>query len=267
MKAEKFSIKSAGFNIVCLFKESRKRLSNNPVVIMLHGSTNTKDDAPMYPEIAQGLVESGINAFRFDFFGSGESDGLYREKTMAIMDQNLEDIIDYVYGGMKFKLVGLFGRSLSAAQSLYFNDPRIKVRVVHSAASHLYDDLLGLYPQEVREMYEKNLDEALIASDPRKVKGPYAYSRTIVEEFKKVPDRIKKNLSKISHISIFQGDADPETTVDEALEIYETVQAPKELHLFSGAGHRYVGLEREVTELTISWFVRQFTDLKRSFTS
>jgi uncharacterized protein len=264
MKTKKFFIESLGSKICCVVDMADKPLPCNPIVLMLHGSTNSKTEAPEYPKIASELAKNGINAFRFDFFGSGDSEGTYREKTMVIMDQNIKDVLDYIEKELKITAIGVLGRSLSAAQSLYIHDDRIKVRVVHSAASHLFDDLKGLYPQEVNEMYEKNLDEALIVSDPRIVKGPYSYSRVIIEEFKEVPNRIHKNLASISHISVFQGDNDPETTVEEAMEIYNTVQKPKEIHVFSDQGHRYEGTPKELVDLTVSWFVRQFKNYGKS---
>ena len=178
------------------------------------------------------------------------------------MDQNITDVLHYVSNKLDYKNIGMFARSQAASQILYLDDKMVRVRVVHSSATDAFENLRGLYPQEIKKMYKENLDEALIVSDPREVKGgPYAYSREFIEEAKHFWPKMKKNFPKINRISIFQGDADPETTVREAMEIYNSVGAPKELHVFSGVGHRYEGVEKEMTILTVSWFVRQFADL------
>jgi len=228
-----------------------------PVVILLHGGTNTKDDCPMFDKIVPLLSQKGIASFRFDFFGTGESDGLFKEKNFTILDQNIKDAINLIVGDKRFTSIGLFGRSMSGGQVLYVNDDRIKARVVHSASIHPFVDISRFYPKEINDLVNNpELEEALIVSDPRKVKGEYAYSRKLIDESKLVPEKVGPVMPKLNNICIFQGDNDPETTVEEAIEIYNTVQKPKELHVMSGANHKYIGVEQETSFLTASWFKR-----------
>jgi esterase/lipase len=105
---------------------------------------------------------------------------------------------------------------------------------------------------------DPNSDKALIVSDPRIVKGDYAYSRKFVEGLKGIREKALTNIPNIENICIFQGDNDPETTVEEAIYLYNNVKAPKELHVISGANHKYNGSEKEVSFLTVSWYKRKF---------
>lgn len=228
-----------------------------PIVIPLHGGTNTKEDCPMFDRIVPLLNENGIATFRFDFFGTGESDGLFQEKTQTILDANLKDAIECVASDSRFTHIGLLGRSISGGQVLFWSDERIKTRVVHSASIYPFADISRFYPDEIKDLISHpEKDVALITSDPRKVNGRYGFSRALLDGFKLYPDRAAKNMPKLTSVCVFQGDADPETTVEEAIEIYQTVRSPKELHVISGANHKYVGTEEEVSYLTVSWFRR-----------
>lgn len=230
------------------------------VVILLHGGTNTKEDCPLFDRLVPFLNGLGIATFRFDFFGSGESDGLFKEKTVKILDQNIADAVQLVAEDSRFTNIGLFGRSLSGGQVLYWEDEQIKSRVVHSASIHPFDDIRRFYAEEIEDLLaHPEKDMALIVSDPRIVKGEYGYSRTLLDGFKYFPHRAAQSLTKLKNVCIFQGDADPETTVEEAIKLYQKIGGTKELHLIAGANHKYVGSEEEVAWLTARWFKRTLT--------
>lgn len=69
--------------------------SNQPVVIICHGLTGSKDEMHI-SKLADELRIRGIASIRFDFNGHGQSDGLFREHTVVNEVEDLNFIYDYV---------------------------------------------------------------------------------------------------------------------------------------------------------------------------
>lgn len=81
--------------------------SSSSLVILCHGYTATKDMDGLV-HVANSLNQNGFSTFRFDFSGSGESEG---SKELSLKQQvaDLEAIIDYFKA---FKHIYLLGHSL-----------------------------------------------------------------------------------------------------------------------------------------------------------
>jgi len=73
-------------------------LSNVPLVILFHeyGATKTENKF-IYVELSRILEQKGIASIRFDFFGSGESDGELQQKSFASDMTSARDILSYAH--------------------------------------------------------------------------------------------------------------------------------------------------------------------------
>lgn len=146
MKREKVSFKSAGSKLVGI-KEVPDKIPA-PGVILFHGLTGSKEDSPLINESSKALVENGFITFRFDFYGSGESLGKMQDKTMAVLEQNAKDAVDYFLQDQRVTNLGLWGRSIGGTLvCLVPPNGRIKARVSASGAS--------LAEKETREKLEE----------------------------------------------------------------------------------------------------------------
>lgn len=68
-----------------------------PAVILLHGFTGSKlEPHRFFLKISRELEALGIASFRFDFLGSGESDGDFEEMTVLKELAQANTILDYV---------------------------------------------------------------------------------------------------------------------------------------------------------------------------
>ncbi|GAM14517.1 alpha/beta hydrolase family protein [Mesobacillus selenatarsenatis] len=68
-----------------------------PAVILLHGFTGSKlEPHRFFLNISRELEALGIASFRFDFLGSGESDGDFKDMTVLNELAEAETILDYV---------------------------------------------------------------------------------------------------------------------------------------------------------------------------
>ncbi|GMA64494.1 lysophospholipase [Alicyclobacillus fastidiosus] len=68
-----------------------------PAVILLHGFTGTKlEPHRIFLKISRALEERGIASFRFDFMGSGESDGNFEDMTASLEIRDAKAILEMV---------------------------------------------------------------------------------------------------------------------------------------------------------------------------
>lgn len=68
-----------------------------PAVILFHGFTGTKlEPHRMFLKISRALENLGIACFRFDFSGSGESDGNFEDMTLNTELEEASAILDWV---------------------------------------------------------------------------------------------------------------------------------------------------------------------------
>ncbi|WP_245805819.1 alpha/beta hydrolase [Bacillus alkalicellulosilyticus] len=69
----------------------------HPAVILLHGFTGTKlEPHRLFLKISRALEEMNVASFRFDFLGSGESDGHFEDMTVLKEVDQAEAILEYV---------------------------------------------------------------------------------------------------------------------------------------------------------------------------
>jgi uncharacterized protein len=254
MTREKIQFKSNGHNLVGFIDYPDEVPA--PGVITFHGGTNTKDICPCFPEVPEALVKNGYINMRFDFFGSGESDGLFQDKTNAELLQNMKDAIDFFANNKKVTKFGIMGRSQSGIQQACLYDERIICRVIQSPTIEIKEVFKYWYPNEFEE-FMLHLEEKYLCiteGDTRKVKGPYCYGRTYMEEDAEVKRLAKIALPKISNVLIMQGNKDKEVEPEKSRELYDLLPKQKEYHIINGAGHGYQGFESEATKLALYWF-------------
>jgi pimeloyl-ACP methyl ester carboxylesterase len=68
-----------------------------PAVILFHGFTGTKlEPHRLFLKISRALERQGIASFRFDFLGSGESDGDFEDMTVSKEIDEAHAIVDFV---------------------------------------------------------------------------------------------------------------------------------------------------------------------------
>lgn len=70
---------------------------SNPAVILFHGYTGQKvEPHRFFVNISRELEKQGVASFRFDFYGSGESDGSFKDMTVLSELEDARAILDFV---------------------------------------------------------------------------------------------------------------------------------------------------------------------------
>lgn len=89
-----------------------------PVVAIFHGFTGNKMEPHfIFVKLSRALAKNGIASVRFDFGGSGESDGDFIDMTLSGEIQDAHNILDYVKNldGIDPKRIGAVGLSMGGA--------------------------------------------------------------------------------------------------------------------------------------------------------
>lgn len=87
-----------------------------PAVVLFHGLTGSRNGNRqlLFVKICRALEKRGIASFRFDFLGSGESDGNFEEMTVSKEIEEANSILDFVqsHPSIDSENISLLGYSL-----------------------------------------------------------------------------------------------------------------------------------------------------------
>src|SRR5207248_8810535 len=116
--------------------EARSR-RGTPAVIFLHGLTGDRMESHwIFVKCARALAKAGIASLRFDFYGSGESEGEFREVTLQGEIADARVAIEFFrrQKGINPERIGLLGLSLGGAIAASVAGPgRVAALVLWSA--------------------------------------------------------------------------------------------------------------------------------------
>lgn len=121
--------------------------SKVPAVIMFHGFTGNRMEGGIFTEISKELEENGIASVRFDFAGSGESDGKFEDMCLQSEIEDGKTILDFVKSldFIDSRRIGLLGYSLGGLIASLLAPQRqsdIKAMCLCSPGFSLYDDIV-----------------------------------------------------------------------------------------------------------------------------
>jgi dipeptidyl aminopeptidase/acylaminoacyl peptidase len=109
-----------------------------PGIVMLHGFTgNHVEDQFLYVQAARYLADQGFAVLRFDFFGSGDSDGTFDQFTVHTEVADAARAVEWLgqRPGVDPNRIGLIGLSLGGCVTalLAGQDPHVKAAVFWNA--------------------------------------------------------------------------------------------------------------------------------------
>jgi esterase/lipase len=226
-----------------------------PAIAMFHGFTGHKSETHrLFVRIARALCSAGFVVLRFDFRGSGDSDGDFEEMTVAGELSDAEQAITFLSGlpEVDDKTVGVIGLSMGGrvAAILTSKDSRVKFAVLYSAALAPLKQRFwqGLNSETIGKL-EKG--EAVQLNGGWYMKKPFfdTLDDTVPHE---VMSRIRVP------VLIVHGDSDQTVPLEGAMKGYEIVKdlnSKNELYIVKGGDHVFSTREhtQEVTEKTVGW--------------
>ena len=232
-----------------------KKVEKAPAIAMFHGFTGHKSETHrFFIHVARALCNAGYVVLRFDFRGSGDSDGEFEDMTVPKEVSDASRAVDFLSDltMVNPEKIGVIGLSMGGrvAAILASKDKRIRFVVLYSAAlSSLKEKFLGQLEKEDLKKLEKG--EAVHIGN-----GWYLKKDFFETVDSPVPLEV---LDKIKvPVLIIHGDSDSVVPIDDAQKGYEILKDlnnKNELYIIKGGDHTFTKKEhtQEVIEKTLNW--------------
>ena len=207
-----------------------------PMVVMLHGFCDDRNEINfVHVELARRLCEHGIASVRFDFAGSGSSDGLFQDMTVSNEVADARAILQYVRAldFVDTSRIALHGLSLGGCVA------SIVAGLEQEAICAL--SLWCPAPDVVYNMRKKMLCGVDVHDIEEKGYADYEGLRVGVGFYKDAltldPFAIAANYK--GPVNLVHGDADITASVDCSYRYKEIYGERAELLIVHGAEHRF----------------------------
>ena len=232
-------------------------VANPPCVLICHGLGGHKTGRyRVYVELAEALVRSNIAVFRFDFRGSGDSEGDFSEMTLTGEVGDALAALNYLQSEKRVdgSRIGVFGRSLGGAVAVLSSARFGAVRCVALWAPLFNGDQWKDEWARVSQGYASEHE----SHELRRINGQVAGLNFYSEMFGMRIDQALQKLNAIPFL-IIHGEKDDLITIRHS-ELYvqersesnqetQFIRLPEADHDFSFTVERYFAIEK-----TAKWF-------------
>lgn len=224
------------------------------VVVICHGFLGTRHGGGRAVALAEKLASAGYGVLRFDFAGSGESEGDFASATLTKNTSDLRAALDFLTGLGYQKFIAL-GRSFggNAVLAGAARDERI-------IGVCLWSTPLDMVPV-LRAIVGEELYQAMLRGETVTFEDGY-------RRYTKKPDFLRdlanyKMEELVAAVSprpllIVHGDADELVPVENARLLFQAAGEPKELSIIPGGNHHLSEHQPQAAEATVRWLKRYF---------
>lgn len=222
-----------------------------PIVIMAHGFTDDKTgDNRLFVKFARKAAENGIAVLRFDFAGSGDSEGDFSQVTIKSEVEDLSSAVDFVHTLVEIDTaqINLIGYSLGGAVSIVVaaNDPRVKSFIGWAPVSFpraTFQRILG------NRVFSLRSRTGLIACGNGNKQFYLKKDFFNDLEAYDVAGSIKKIAPR--PILLVQGSLDKKVLPRDTESLFKSAANPKKLYLLKYAGHSFAYYEDKLINITL----------------
>jgi len=221
-----------------------------PAVIFFHGFTGDRMESHwIFIKCARALAAVGIASLRFDFYGSGESEGEFCEVTLQSEIADARSAIDFFrrYRGIDRNRLGLLGLSLGGAVAAHVaREAQARALVLWSAVAR---------PGELRSLAGR-LSKPIQGSDGAREYGGHAVSARFLESIGKI-DPVGSLAEFKSPTLVIHPEKDEHLSLAHPEDYYRAIGAAvKDKVIIQGADHTFSSLawEDQVIRRSVEWF-------------
>ncbi|MBN1458832.1 MAG: alpha/beta fold hydrolase [Armatimonadetes bacterium] len=218
-----------------------------PGLIMCHGFTGHKAEAHrLFVAAARDFASHGLAVLRFDFRGSGDSGGDFKDMTVSREIEDAVAALDFLAARPEVRPdhVGVLGLSLGGcvAACLAGRDSRVRALVLWSAAAH---------PARLAERLRPQLQGGLADIDG------WAVGNALLDDIASIDP-----LTEVSRFTgpslVVHGTEDQSVPVSDASDYRVALGGRCALHLMQGADHVYstLAFTAEAIEVSRSFMVQ-----------
>lgn len=252
---EKISFNSCGKRLIGL--KGVPEETSAPGVILFHGLSNTKTDCPLINETTAALIKHKFFTLRFDFFGSGESLGMLRDKTWEELRQNAIDATEFLADDDRVTNIGIWGRSLGGTFAILCGaHPRIKALVLATPDVYVTKTFSKENFHRLKKKQEELEKQGKVLPGTGKYKGPLQLNEAFFSYLPKIEAEVLQMLPKLKNVLVLATTPDIKVPLENSIAIINQVREPKKIIVFEGVDHGYTGVEDKAVGEVIEWFTR-----------
>ncbi|MBI2084781.1 MAG: alpha/beta fold hydrolase [Candidatus Aenigmarchaeota archaeon] len=220
-------------------------------VIIAHGFTGYKREVQIV-NCARSLAKEGFATLRFDFRGSGSSDGLFRDMTISGEVSDLEKAIEFMKK-KGYNKIGLIGHSLGGLVVILVNKKYISTIVLWAPSISIKKLITMLLGRKIKTIEKQGY--APISWDGKAIE--FIVGKTFWEEVKnKFPDVTEHLLSLKIPKTVIYGSKDMENNLKTGVDMRKLLYPSNNLKIIKNADHTFSKYEYEkpLIDYTIKWF-------------
>lgn len=248
MKEIPITFRSAGQQIIGILHlpEAKKKL---PLVVLVHGWSGNSLGVwnSFFVKAARVFAKSGFAVLRFDFRGSGSSEGEFENQTISSMLLDLKNVLDQIakHEAVSGNKIALIGHSQGGYLSILHaaKDKRVKSVILWMGRT-----------ADLKDFWSRT------TFDDIRRKGYAIWDEYKVLNKKYVADSAKYNsesaLRKISvPIGMIYDELDTIVPPSEGLRVKRLAKGEKQMKIFNGLGHGFMGEkgQKKVITTTLGW--------------
>jgi alpha/beta superfamily hydrolase len=231
-----------------------------PCVIILHGYTGNRiGDHQLFVKAARHFCEHGMACLRFDFRGSGESQGDFADVTV---DGEISDALAAIrflrsYDEIDQTGIGLVGLSLGGSVAACVS-AHLTVSSVALWAPWVFVDILvergGEIVKDPYAWLPKNFRDAIKRQGKVDI-GGFMRGKAYFESLKQI-DPLREIVKYEGPVLIIHGSEDEVVSPVNSDLIYDTIKGRRRLIVIDDADHSFSSAhwEKQVIEETRIWF-------------
>ena len=221
-------------------------------VIMAHGFKADKDEVGIFTRTAEALCKNGFTVLRFDFAGSGESEGEFVEMTLSSEVEDLKSAIGFMKGRV-YRIIGLVGASFGGTVSILGVSKDIKALVLWNPKTRKGGfSSLGRSDKNWRGTLDVKGYFELYGQNTKRF---YRVGRPLISELDSIDVFYEAKKIKVPTL-ILHGRQDTHVPIEDSMELMKFLGKPKKLEIMKGAEHGFhdPDSERIAIRLTLEWF-------------
>jgi uncharacterized protein len=246
MKVERFGVSVDGDMI----SGEVHRMPLPGVVVLSHGLTNNRHDAPLFAEMRERVQGEGMSVCLFDYRGSGESTGCFEDKTISGGISDLRQVVAYLEQ-QRLGPIYIFGRSVGGTVGGFLaRDSRVAATVL---ASPPYD-LAATFMPTWTEPEEGFVNLPARYKPSGQLKGAYRLSERFYAELGMLTQRLQTAMAGADNVLLIHGDADEKQPLSQSMEAFQRLGDRRSLIIHHSVGHNYIGAEHLVAAEAVAWF-------------
>ncbi|KAL8035913.1 hypothetical protein ABFS82_12G122600 [Erythranthe guttata] len=231
--------------------------ASQKLVVLCHGFRSTKEFDIMV-NVASALESEGISAFRFDFSGNGESEGLFHFGNYSSEVEDLRSVIDY-FQEINRSTVAILGHSKGGNVVLLYASKYHDIPAVVNISGR-YDLKKGLEERIGKKFLEKINKDGYI--DIKKRTGEVDYRVTkesIMERLNTNMHEACLSIDEKCRVLTVHGSEDEVIPVEDAVEFDKIIRNHR-LKIIQGANHGYSSHQDELVSAVLP-FIKELNAL------